>query len=132
MLDASCPAGRSGSAEESGARDLSQPAEARLGLTLERVPVPTDEPEGRVEATPFVVVECTPVQVPAHVDTVVHGGCDGGDGLIRADIDVTYAARLISAVMDGLQQQWLLDESLDMAAAFDEFVRGYLLEPRSP
>jgi hypothetical protein len=53
------------------------------------------------------------------------------DGLIRADIDVTYAARLISAVMDGLQQQWLLDESFDMAAAFDEFVRGYLLEPRN-
>ena len=51
------------------------------------------------------------------------------DGLIRADIDVTHASHLISAVMDGLQQQWLLDESLDMAAAFDEFVRGYLLEP---
>ncbi len=53
------------------------------------------------------------------------------DGLIRADIDVMYAARLITAVMDGLQQQWLLDESFDMAAAFDEFVRGYLLEPRN-
>jgi AcrR family transcriptional regulator len=52
------------------------------------------------------------------------------DGLIRADIDTAHAARLIAAVMDGLQQQWLLDESVDMTAAFDEFVRGYLLEPR--
>ncbi|WP_203136223.1 TetR/AcrR family transcriptional regulator [Microbacterium sp. JZ31] len=53
------------------------------------------------------------------------------DGLIRPDVDPDHAARLISAVMDGLQQQWLLDESLDMTAAFDEFIRGYLLEPRS-
>lgn len=52
------------------------------------------------------------------------------DGLIRADIDPDHAARLISAVMDGLQQQWLLDESIDMTAVFDEFLRGYLLEPR--
>lgn len=52
------------------------------------------------------------------------------DGLIRSDIDTAHAARLISAVMDGLQQQWLLDDSVDMTAAFDEFVRGYLLEPR--
>ncbi|MCD1571478.1 TetR/AcrR family transcriptional regulator [Agromyces mediolanus] len=51
------------------------------------------------------------------------------DGLIRADIDPTSAARLISAVMDGLQQQWLLDDSVDMTALFDEFVRGYLLAP---
>ena len=51
------------------------------------------------------------------------------DGIIRADIDTAHAARLIAAVMDGLQQQWLLDESVDMTAAFDEFVRGYLLAP---
>ncbi|GAA3656548.1 TetR/AcrR family transcriptional regulator [Microbacterium marinilacus] len=51
-------------------------------------------------------------------------------GLVRPDIDVAHAARLISAVMDGLQQQWLLDETVDMTAAFDEFVRGYLLLPR--
>lgn len=53
------------------------------------------------------------------------------DGIIRDDIDTAHAARLISAVMDGLQQQWLLDESVDMTAVFDEFVRGYLLEPRA-
>lgn len=52
------------------------------------------------------------------------------DGLIRPDLDVRHASRLITAVMDGLQQQWLLDETVDMAAAFDEFLRGYLLGPR--
>lgn len=52
------------------------------------------------------------------------------DGIVRPDIDASHAARLIAAVMDGLQQQWLLDESVDMTAVFDEFVRGYFLEPR--
>lgn len=53
------------------------------------------------------------------------------DGLVRADLNAQYAARLISAVMDGLQQQWLLDESIDMTALFDEFLRGYLLPASS-
>lgn len=48
------------------------------------------------------------------------------DGLVRADIDPVHAARLIAAVMDGLQLQWLLDEQVDMSAAFDDFVRAYL------
>ncbi|SFS15790.1 transcriptional regulator, TetR family [Microbacterium sp. cf046] len=49
------------------------------------------------------------------------------DGEVRTDIDPQLAPRLISAVMDGIQQQWLLDESVDMNALFAEFVRGYLL-----
>ncbi|MDW8807938.1 TetR/AcrR family transcriptional regulator [Streptomyces scabiei] len=48
------------------------------------------------------------------------------DGLIRDDIDPAHAARLIAAVMDGLQVQWLLDEDVDMSAVFEDFVRGYL------
>lgn len=50
-------------------------------------------------------------------------------GEVRPDIDPDRAARLLSAVMDGLQQQWLLDESVDMSAHFAEFVRGYLEPP---
>jgi len=50
-------------------------------------------------------------------------------GRVRADLDVELAARLIPAVMDGLQQQWLLDDSFDMTAAFDEFLRGYFRPP---
>ena len=53
------------------------------------------------------------------------------DGIVRSDLDVRHAARLIPAVMDGLQQQWLLDESVDMVAVFEEFLRGYLLAPSS-
>ncbi|GAA3643115.1 TetR/AcrR family transcriptional regulator [Microbacterium awajiense] len=49
------------------------------------------------------------------------------DGEVRADIDPALAARLISAVMDGIQQQWLLDDDVDMNALFAEFVRGYLV-----
>ncbi|TXK19396.1 TetR/AcrR family transcriptional regulator [Homoserinibacter sp. GY 40078] len=48
------------------------------------------------------------------------------DGLIRDDIDPAHAARLIAAVMDGLQLQWLLDGDIDMSAAFEDFLRGYL------
>lgn len=51
-------------------------------------------------------------------------------GEVRPDIDPDRAARLLSAVMDGLQQQWLLDDSVDMPAHFAEFVRGYL-QPRA-
>ncbi len=53
-------------------------------------------------------------------------------GEIAPDIDPEAAARLISAVMDGIQQQWLLDETVDMTALFDEFVRGYLHPAASP
>jgi AcrR family transcriptional regulator len=49
-----------------------------------------------------------------------------GAGEVRRDLDPESAARLISAVMDGIQLQWLLDESVDMEALFAEFVRGYL------
>ncbi|GAA5025712.1 TetR/AcrR family transcriptional regulator [Microbacterium fluvii] len=48
------------------------------------------------------------------------------DGEVRADLDPALAARLISAVMDGIQLQWLLDDDVDMNALFAEFVRGYL------
>lgn len=47
-------------------------------------------------------------------------------GEVSPDLDPELAARLISAVMDGIQVQWLLDDSVDMEALFAEFVRGYL------
>lgn len=54
------------------------------------------------------------------------------DGEVREDIDPALAARLISGVMDGIQLQWLMDDSVDMVALFDEFVRGYLLPDAAP
>lgn len=53
-------------------------------------------------------------------------------GLVRSDIDPAHAARLITAVMDGLQLAWLLDDTVDMPATFEEFLRGYLLPDESP
>ncbi|MFJ4222749.1 TetR/AcrR family transcriptional regulator [Microbacterium sp. NPDC089695] len=48
-------------------------------------------------------------------------------GEVRPEIDPAHAARLISAVMDGIQLQWLLDDTVDMVALFEEFVARYLL-----
>lgn len=53
------------------------------------------------------------------------------DGEVRDDINPASAARLISAVMDGIQLQWLLDDSVDMVTLFEEFVGRYL-HPADP
>ena len=84
-----------------------------------------------------VSAEATDPEHPSHVDfaeryrsraaasaELLRAGQEAGE--IRPDIDPDQAARLISAVMDGIQQQWLLDEAVDMSALFAEFVRGYL------
>lgn len=60
----------------------------------------------------------------ASAERIIAAGQAAGE--IRADVDPARAGRLISAVMDGLQQQFLLDEEVDMVVLFDEFVRGYL------
>ncbi len=48
---------------------------------------------------------------------------DAGD--IGGDADLTCAAEQLIAVMDGLQVQWLLNEKVDMIAAFDQFLDGF-------
>ena len=47
------------------------------------------------------------------------------EGLIPSTLDPAVAARLMMAVMDGLQIQWLLDPSLDMDAAYNDFIAHY-------
>lgn len=44
---------------------------------------------------------------------------------LAADIDPVVTAQLMIALMDGLQTQWLLDESVDMVGIFEEFLRRY-------
>lgn len=53
-------------------------------------------------------------------------------GELRRDLDPQRLGQLVTAMMDGLQLQWLLDpDQVDMVALFDEFL--HLLEiPRSP
>ncbi|OLT12467.1 TetR family transcriptional regulator [Actinomadura sp. CNU-125] len=56
--------------------------------------------------------------------TIVRGLETGRrDGKVRADEDAAHMARLLLAVSDGLQLQWLLDPSLDMAALVETFDR---------
>lgn len=52
------------------------------------------------------------------------------DGTVRPDVDPARAAQILTAVMDGLQVQWLYDRDADMVAGFDEVVRT-LLAPRN-
>jgi AcrR family transcriptional regulator len=50
-------------------------------------------------------------------------------GTIRADLSPEAAATLILATMDGLQTQWLLDDSIDMAAHLQTLVRLLQTDP---
>jgi len=45
-------------------------------------------------------------------------------GELRLDLDPTRLGQLVTAMMDGLQLQWLLDpEQVDMVGLFDDFLR---------
>jgi hypothetical protein len=89
-----------------------------------------------VQLFTVLTAESVTVDHPAHtwahnryrrVRGIVADGMRAGieTGELRADIDPeAYAFRLV-AMMDGLQQQWLVDpEAVDMAAVF----RAYLDE----
>ncbi|SEG92707.1 DNA-binding transcriptional regulator, AcrR family [Thermomonospora echinospora] len=57
-------------------------------------------------------------------DVIARGLEEGQwDGRVRADEQAEHMARLLLAVSDGLQIQWLLDPSLDMAAMVETFNR---------
>lgn len=44
-------------------------------------------------------------------------------GRMRADVDPEHVARLLLAVLNGLQVQWLMDPSVDMVAMAETFLR---------
>ena len=50
---------------------------------------------------------------------------DSTEGRISSTIDPATASRIMLAVMDGLQIQWLLDPSLEMEAAYNDFIDHY-------
>jgi len=52
-------------------------------------------------------------------------GGEATAGRMSSTIDPDIAAQVIIAVMDGLQIQWLLDPSMDMASAYNDFVDHY-------
>ncbi len=63
--------------------------------------------------------------------TADHVRASQRDGRTRADLDPDLVAQVLIAVMDGLQVQWLYDESLDMAAAMDLLLSTWL-PPHTP
>ena len=53
------------------------------------------------------------------------------DGQLRTDLDPRRVGQLVTAMMDGLQLQWLLDpEQVDMVGLFEDFL--HLLEIPAP
>ncbi|WP_067824934.1 TetR/AcrR family transcriptional regulator [Nocardia inohanensis] len=49
------------------------------------------------------------------------------DGVFRADVDMVAVARQITAMMDGLQLQWLLDpERVDMPGIFRAYIEDLI------
>lgn len=116
------------------------PSEHTLIEQAEKVVAYNQTSRGLTSLYAIVSAEATDSEHPSHDDfaeryresaaratALLRGGQEAGE--IRADIDPAHAARLISAVMDGIQLQWLLDESVDMVPLFEEFVRGYLRPP---
>jgi AcrR family transcriptional regulator len=116
------------------------PAEHTLVQQAEKVVAYNQTTRGLTSLYAIVSAEATDSEHPSHADfaeryrsgaqnaeELLRAGQEAGE--VRADIDPALAARLISAVMDGIQLQWLLDEQVDMVPLFEEFVRGYLLPP---
>jgi AcrR family transcriptional regulator len=56
---------------------------------------------------------------------------ESAEGRIPATIDPDLAARVMLAVMDGLQIQWLLDPSMEMDAAYNDFIDHYFGRPEA-
>jgi AcrR family transcriptional regulator len=116
------------------------PAEHTLIEQAEKVVAYNQSSRGLTSLYAIVSAEATDSEHPSHSEFAerYRATADSAErllrtaqeaGEVRADLDPALAARLISAVMDGIQLQWLLDESVDMVPLFEEFVRGYLLPP---
>ena len=118
------------------------PAEHTLIEQAKRVVAHNQTSRGLTSLYAIVSAEATDSEHPSHADfaaryrvradeaaEILRRGQESGE--VRADIDPEHAARLISAVMDGIQLQWLLDESVDMVPLFEEFVTRYL-HPAAP
>lgn len=121
------------------------PAEHTLLEQARRVVAHNQTSRGLTSLYAIVSAEATDPEHPSHDDfseryrtraveaeEILRRGQEAGE--VRDDIDPALAARLISAVMDGIQLQWLLDESVDMVVLFDEFVSRYLhpADPAAP
>lgn len=64
------------------------------------------------------------------VSACVRKGIEAGD--IHPDIDPDRVAALLVAASEGLENQWLLDSSIDLVASFDAFLVMLRRELKSP
>jgi AcrR family transcriptional regulator len=91
---------------------------------------------GTVRLFTTLSAESTDPEHPAHehfvnryasVRKLVADRLDGetAAGRMPSTIDPGIAARIAIAVMDGLQIQWLLDPSLEMETAYNDFIDRY-------
>ncbi|RVW11103.1 TetR/AcrR family transcriptional regulator [Prescottella agglutinans] len=93
---------------------------------------------GLVQLFTVLSAESVTADHPAHdwarnryrrIREFIAGGIRGGitSGEFRPDVDPEAHAFRLVAIMDGLQQQWLLDtEAVDMAAVFGAYLRETL------
>jgi len=133
--------------EERDRRDLARRTEDEAGgadlLTTIRDQVRRNaETPGLVALHVVVAAEATDAAHPAHDvvrdryralrhqdDTRFQEAVERGE--LRPEVDPRAIGQLFSAVMDGLQLQWLLDpENVDMVELFDQFLA--LLRPHAP
>ena len=113
------------------------PAEHTLIEQAKRVVAHNQTSRGLTSLYAIVSAEATDPEHPSHADfaTRYRARAAEAEAILRRGQDRRRgarrhrpgsSARLISAVMDGIQLQWLLDDSVDMVPLFDEFVRRYL------
>ncbi len=57
---------------------------------------------------------------------------DAAEGKIPSTVDPELAARIMMAVMDGLQIQWLLDPAMEMDVAYNDFIDRYFADKVPP
>jgi AcrR family transcriptional regulator len=85
---------------------------------------------GLVQLYSRLVIEAEAPEHPAHAyvreryDEIVNSLAESvrqrqRDGSVRRDIDPMVVARAATALSDGLQLQWLHDDTLDMSGVFD-------------
>ena len=79
---------------------------------------------GHPDATAFATERFAAVRA----DLVARVERGQASGRIRADVDATAVASLVIAASDGLQTQWMLDESVTQSESLDLLAR--LLEPQ--
>jgi len=104
------------------------------GEAVARTATHNAEQPGLVDLFVTLSASASDPQHPAHtffkqryaeLSAQIRDGLDEGrrQGRIREDVTSEQMARLLLAVSDGLQLQWLLDPSIDMAEMVDAFNR---------